>query len=138
VDVRQHVYDEIAHHLGYPADQISDESLLCDELGADSLDIVELVMNFEEMFQIEIPDSDLENMTTVGKVVELIQEKAGSNMTEEQTDAGREPNEHETTDAPPQRTPEDRPLADDGQGDADEGEGDQAEADQEDEASEED
>jgi acyl carrier protein len=121
VDVRQHVYDEIAHHLGYPADQISDESLLCDELGADSLDIVELVMNFEEMFQIEIPDSDLENMTTVGKVVELIQEKAGSNMTDEQTDAGREPNEHETTHTP-QRTPEDRPLADDGQGDADEGE----------------
>ena len=57
---------------------ITDESSFVDDLGADSLDTVELVMALEEEFGIEIPDEDAEKITTVGDAVKYIEEKAAN------------------------------------------------------------
>jgi acyl carrier protein len=62
----------IIEQLGVEEEEISLESSYIDDLGADSLDIVELVMAFEEEFGVEIPDSDAEKVTTVGDTVEYI------------------------------------------------------------------
>ncbi|MGN0561055.1 MAG: acyl carrier protein [Candidatus Fimenecus sp.] len=55
-------------------DDITPETLLEDDLEADSLDLVDLVMSFEDEFQIEVPDEDLENIKTVGDIVKYIEE----------------------------------------------------------------
>lgn len=62
----------IVEQLGVEEDDIAMESSFIDDLGADSLDIVELIMAFEEEFDIEIPDSEAEKITTVGDAVEYI------------------------------------------------------------------
>ncbi len=62
----------IAEQLGIEEDDIQMESSFLDDLGADSLDIVELIMALEEEFDIEIPDSEAEKITTVGDAVEYI------------------------------------------------------------------
>lgn len=62
----------IAEQLGVDASEVKLESSFVDNLGADSLDIVELVMALEEEFDIEIPDEDAEKVSTVGDVVEYI------------------------------------------------------------------
>lgn len=62
----------IADQLGIEPDEITLESSFIDDLGADSLDIVELIMALEEEFDIEIPDEDAEKVTCVGDVVEYI------------------------------------------------------------------
>ncbi|ABN52167.1 MAG TPA: acyl carrier protein [Hungateiclostridium thermocellum] len=62
----------IAEQLGIEEDEITMESSFIDDLGADSLDIVELIMALEEEFDLEIPDSEAEKITTVGDVVEYI------------------------------------------------------------------
>jgi acyl carrier protein len=62
----------IVEQLGVEEEEISLESSYIDDLGADSLDIVELIMALEEEFGIEIPDSDAEKVTTVGDTVEYI------------------------------------------------------------------
>ncbi len=64
----------IVEQLGAVEDNISLESSFIDDLGADSLDIVELIMALEEEFDIEIPDSDAEKVVTVNDVVEYIKE----------------------------------------------------------------
>lgn len=66
------VRDIIADQLGIDADEIAMESSFIDDLGADSLDIVELIMALESEFDLEIPDEDAEKVTTVGSVVEYI------------------------------------------------------------------
>lgn len=66
----------IAEQLGVKKEEINDESKFIDDLGADSLDTVELVMALEEEFGIEIPDEDAEKMVTVGEAVKYIEEKA--------------------------------------------------------------
>ena len=58
--------------LGVEEDSIKSEAHFVNDLGADSLDTVELIMEFEEEFGIEIPDEDAENITTVGSAVEYI------------------------------------------------------------------
>ncbi|MDO4154707.1 MAG: acyl carrier protein [Candidatus Fimenecus sp.] len=55
-------------------DDVTPETLLEDDLEADSLDLVDLVMSFEDEFQIEVPDEDLENIKTVGDIVKYIEE----------------------------------------------------------------
>lgn len=65
----------IVDQLGVNADDVTMEATFVDDLSADSLDIVELVMNIEETFEIEIPDSAAEKIVTVGDVVDYIQEK---------------------------------------------------------------
>jgi len=66
----------IAEQLGVEADEVTDEASFTDDLGADSLDIVELVMAFEEEFDIEIPDEDAEKIVRVKDAVDYIDEHA--------------------------------------------------------------
>ena len=68
----------IVEQLGVDEGEVTPNASFVDDLGADSLDTVELVMAFEEAFDIEIPDEDAEKITTVGQAWEYIQEKAGS------------------------------------------------------------
>lgn len=69
----------IAEQLGVKAEEVAPTSSFIDDLGADSLDTVELVMALEEEFGIEIPDDDAEKMTTVGDAIKYIEEKTGAN-----------------------------------------------------------
>ena len=62
----------IMEQLGVEGDEITLESSFIDDLGADSLDIVELIMALEEEFDLEIPDSEAEKISTVGVVIEYI------------------------------------------------------------------
>lgn len=66
----------IAEQLGVKTEEVVDKASFTDDLGADSLDTVELVMALEEEFGIEIPDEDAEKMGTVGQALQYIQEKA--------------------------------------------------------------
>ena len=68
----------IVEQLGVDEGEVTSNASFVDDLGADSLDTVELVMAFEEAFEIEIPDEDAEKITTVGQAWEYIQEKAAS------------------------------------------------------------
>jgi acyl carrier protein len=73
--VEERVKKIIAENLGVEEDEIVPEARFVDDLGADSLDTVELVMAFEEEFGIEIPDEDAEKILTVGKAIEYIKDK---------------------------------------------------------------
>jgi len=66
----------IAEQLGVKPEEVTPQASFIDDLGADSLDTVELVMALEEEFGVEIPDEDAEKMTTVGDAIKYIQEKA--------------------------------------------------------------
>ncbi|MBI4313833.1 MAG: acyl carrier protein [Candidatus Omnitrophica bacterium] len=68
----------IAEQLGVKPEEVTPQASFIDDLGADSLDTVELVMALEEEFGIEIPDEDAEKMTTVGDALKYVQEKAAS------------------------------------------------------------
>lgn len=74
--IEERVKDIIAEQLGVKKEEIKQESSFIDDLGADSLDTVELVMALEEEFGIEIPDEDTEKMTTVGEAVKYIESKS--------------------------------------------------------------
>ena len=63
----------IVEQLGANADEVVPEASFIDDLGADSLDTVELVMALEEEFDIEIPDEDAEKITTVGEAIKYIE-----------------------------------------------------------------
>ena len=73
--VRERVYKVTADELGVDEDKFNDESLFVDDLGADSLDTVELIMSFEEEFEIEIEDLEAEKIQTVGDAIAFIQGK---------------------------------------------------------------
>ena len=75
-EVREKVKKIIVDHLGVDAEKVTDEASFIDDLGADSLDTVELVMAFEEDFGSEISDSDAEKILTVGDAVKFIENKA--------------------------------------------------------------
>ncbi len=68
----------IVEQLGVKPEEITSTASFIDDLGADSLDTVELVMAFEEEFGIEIPDEDAEKITTVGHAIKYIEEKTSS------------------------------------------------------------
>ncbi len=72
------VKDIIVTELGVEEDQVTSEASFMEDLGADSLDTVELVMAFEEEFGIDIPDSDAERMRTVGDAIGYIRKAAAS------------------------------------------------------------
>jgi acyl carrier protein len=69
------VKEIIVEQLGVNAEQVTPEASFIDDLGADSLDTVELIMAFEEEFGAEIPDEDAEKLTSVGKVIEYLKGK---------------------------------------------------------------
>ena len=67
----------VVEHLGVEAAKVSEEASFIDDLGADSLDIVELVMAFEEEFGVEIPDDAAEKITTVKDAIDYIEAHKG-------------------------------------------------------------
>ena len=75
-EVAQKVKSIIAEQLGVKIEEVTDTASFVDDLGADSLDTVELVMALEEEFGIEIPDEDAEKMTNVGEALRYVEEKA--------------------------------------------------------------
>ncbi|MGY8777865.1 MAG: acyl carrier protein [Longimicrobiales bacterium] len=70
------VREIIINELGVEAEKVTDEAAFVEDLGADSLDTVELVMAFEEEFGIDIPDEDAEQMRTVGDAIKYLKENA--------------------------------------------------------------
>ena len=77
-EVYEKVRAVIVEQLGVAEDEVTREASFTDDLGADSLDTVELVMALEEEFGIEIPDEDAEKIQTVGDAIRYIEEKAGA------------------------------------------------------------
>jgi acyl carrier protein len=75
-DIAERVKKIVVEHLGAPDEKVSEEASFIDDLGADSLDTVELVMAFEEEFGIEIPDDAAETIQTVGDAVKFIESNA--------------------------------------------------------------
>lgn len=69
------VKEIIVEQLGVNAEQVTQDASFIEDLGADSLDTVELVMAFEEEFGAEIPDEDAEKLTNVGAVINYLKEK---------------------------------------------------------------
>lgn len=76
-DIKTKVVDIIVDKLGVEADEVNLESSFTNDLGADSLDTVELIMEFEKEFDIAIPDDQAENIATVGEAVKYIEENKG-------------------------------------------------------------
>jgi acyl carrier protein len=77
-DIGERVKKIVVEHLGVEADKVTESASFIDDLGADSLDTVELVMAFEEEFGIEIPDEDAEKITRVKEAIEYIDAHAKS------------------------------------------------------------
>lgn len=75
MDLQDKVKNIICDQLAVEAEKVTDTASFIDDLGADSLDIVELVMTMEEEFELDIPDEDAEKMRTVGDVIGYINGK---------------------------------------------------------------
>lgn len=76
-NVEDRVKKIIVDKLGVNADEVTTGSNFINDLGADSLDTVELIMEFEKEFDISIPDEEAEKITTVGQAIEFISKNAG-------------------------------------------------------------
>lgn len=76
MDIADRVKELVVEQLGVDAEEVTDDASFVDDLGADSLDIVELVMAFEEEFDLEIPDEDAEKIQTVAHAIEYIKSKS--------------------------------------------------------------
>jgi acyl carrier protein len=74
--IEEKVKDIIVEQLGVNPEQVTPQASFIEDLGADSLDIVELVMAFEEEFGVEVPDEDAEKLQTVGDVIKYIEDKS--------------------------------------------------------------
>ena len=74
--IEEKVKDIIVEQLGVNPEQVTPQASFIEDLGADSLDIVELVMAFEEEFGVEVSDEDAEKLQTVGDVIKYIEEKS--------------------------------------------------------------
>ncbi len=77
-DIADRVKKIVIEHLNVEAEKVLENASFIDDLGADSLDTVELVMAFEEEFNVEIPDDAAESIVTVGDAVKFIKEKAAA------------------------------------------------------------
>lgn len=75
-DIADRVKKIVVEHLGVEENKVSETASFIDDLGADSLDTVELVMAFEEEFSVEIPDDAAEKIQTVGDAITYIQENS--------------------------------------------------------------
>jgi len=76
-EIEQKVKEIIVEQLGVDESEVTPEASFIDDLGADSLDTVELVMAFEEAFDIEIPDEDAEKISTVQDAIDYVKSKIG-------------------------------------------------------------
>ena len=77
MSLEEKIRDIIVDKLGVAADKVKPEASFIDDLGADSLDTVELVMAFEEEFNVEIPDDDAQKITTVKSAFDYLKNKMG-------------------------------------------------------------
>src|SRR5208282_1092264 len=77
-DIGERVKKIVVEHLGVEPDKVTDNASFIDDLGADSLDTVELVMAFEEEFGCEIPDDAAETILTVGDAIKFLEKNAKS------------------------------------------------------------
>src|SRR3954453_15285745 len=75
-DIAERVKKIVVEHLGVEADKVTENANFIDDLGADSLDTVELVMAFEEEFNVEIPDDAAETIVTVGDAIKFLEKNA--------------------------------------------------------------
>lgn len=75
-DVAERVKKIVIEHLGVEEEKVTEAASFIDDLGADSLDTVELVMAFEEEFKVDIPDDAAENIQTVGDAISFIKENS--------------------------------------------------------------
>jgi len=73
-NILDRVIDIVAEELAVDRDEVTEDSSFIEDLGADSLDVVELVMAFEEEFDVEIPDEDAENIRTVDDAVSYLED----------------------------------------------------------------
>ena len=71
-DIEEKIYEIVCEHMGASRDKLAPETSFINDLGADSLDTVELVMEFESAFDITIPDEDAEKIQTVGNAISYI------------------------------------------------------------------
>ncbi len=78
MQLEERICELIVEQLGVSREEIVPEASFIDDLGADSLDIVELVMAMEETFDIEIPDDDAEKIQTIGDALSYLRERVGS------------------------------------------------------------
>ena len=76
-EIGERVKKIVVEHLGVEPEKVVDAASFIDDLGADSLDTVELVMAFEKEFDIDIPDEDAEKLRTVGDAMNYLHEKIG-------------------------------------------------------------
>ena len=76
-DIEDRVRDALAEQLGLPATQIVEGARFEEDLDADSLDLVEVVLRLEEAFEIDIPEQEMNDVDTVGQAVELVAKKLG-------------------------------------------------------------
>jgi len=74
-DIEEKIYEIVCEHMGASRDKLAPETSFINDLGADSLDTVELVMEFESAFDITIPDEDAEKIQTVGNAISYISGK---------------------------------------------------------------
>ena len=88
-DIAERVKKIVVEHLGVEPDKVTENASFIDDLGADSLDTVELVMAFEEEFGVEIPDDAAETILTVGDAVKFIEKNAKAERRSPDADAGR-------------------------------------------------
>ncbi len=79
MDIREKVVEILVNMLGIEASEITDDANLIRDLGIDSLDYAELVMEFEQNFSVKIPDSDAEQLQTVGGIVTYLTEHMKAN-----------------------------------------------------------
>jgi len=75
MDIKAKVIDLIVEELGVEASEVTMDASFIEDLGADSLDTVELIMKFEEEFDIDIADEEAEGLTTVGKAIEYLEKQ---------------------------------------------------------------
>ena len=76
-DIAERVKKIVIEHLGVEAEKVTEAASFIDDLGADSLDTVELVMEFEDEFETSIPDEQAEKIQTVGQAIEFIKQAQG-------------------------------------------------------------
>lgn len=78
-DIKQKVFELVSEHLGVDIEKITDDTSFINDLGADSLDIVELVMDLEEEFDVKIPEDIADKIQTVGDAVKFIASESANN-----------------------------------------------------------
>lgn len=73
--VREQILEVLSNQLGTPYDKITDDKHIVNDLGADSLDVIEIAIEIEEEVDIRLPDDEARSVTTVGELIKLVEQK---------------------------------------------------------------